>query len=87
MTEREYFVGYYSRIKFMNPKTLAEAVALAREVLTNASKESARLLREPPPEIRESNMPDGTVRLVVVWPDGEETNECIVTAPEKSFSA
>lgn len=60
------------------PLTFEDAVILARELMEYGGKEAARIRHEAPPTVREEIMLNGDMRLVAVWPDGEETNECVV---------
>ena len=58
-------------------ETFEDSVALAREIMTRAGNDAARILRTKPPKLREEKTLTG-VRIVTVWPDGAETNECVV---------
>ncbi len=55
-----------------------EAVQMAREILEQSSQQAARELRLPVPKIRREDNLTGC-RLVVVWFDGEETNDCQIS--------
>lgn len=57
--------------------------------MRNSGNAAAKTLKQAPPTVVETNEPDGTVRLVIRWPDGEETNECTLTPTghQKSFTA
>lgn len=59
-------------------KTFEETLKVAREILKEACDDTAKILGEPiPPRIEETVLPNGNVRLVVVWPDGYRSNECM----------
>ncbi len=58
-------------------ETFEDSVALAREMMSEAGHATARQLGIKPPTLREEKTMTG-VRIVVVWPDGTESNECTV---------
>jgi hypothetical protein len=60
-----------------DPLTFEEAVTFARLFLLGAGVNVARTLGIPPPSVREEKTLKG-VRLILVWHDGEETNECTI---------
>lgn len=68
-------------------ESFEDTVALAREIMTKAMNGAAKKLRTEPPTLREEKTMTG-IRLVVVWPDGAETNECVIqrTDNQSSFS-
>jgi len=45
--------------------------------MLEGGKAAAKQLGIAPPTLREEKTLTG-IRLVVVWPDGEETNECVI---------
>lgn len=61
----------------MKIETFDDALKLARQIMAAACSDAAKQLHCEPPTVREECTLTG-VRLVVVWPDGEETNECRV---------
>lgn len=58
--------------------TFEQMVEHARTIMRRAAQDAARILKEPVPELVETKLPHGGLRIVVRWPDGEETNECVV---------
>jgi len=58
-------------------QTFEEAIALGRIILLAACANAGKILGTVPPIIREELTLTGW-RAVVVWPDGEETNECVI---------
>lgn len=58
--------------------TFEQIVEQARAMMRAAARDAARILNEPEPILVETPLPHGGLRIVVRWPDGEETNECVV---------
>jgi hypothetical protein len=62
-------------------KTTADDVAVVREIMNAAHDYAFRILGERP-ELIEEPLPNGGMRFVSKWADGEETNECVVNPIE-----
>lgn len=58
-------------------ETFEDSIVLAREIMMEGGKAAAKQLGIAPPTLREEKTLTG-LRLVVVWPDGAETNECVI---------
>ena len=58
--------------------TFEQCLETAREIMTKAGNDAARMLGEAPPKLVETKLLDGSVRIVTEWPDGEQSNECVV---------
>jgi len=67
-------------------ETFEDSVAFARELMLEGGKAAAKQLGIAPPTLREEKTLTG-IRLVVVWPDGEETNECVIQRTDDQTQA
>lgn len=69
----------------MKMENFDDAVAFARECLTEGGKAAAKQLGQPEPKVIEEKTLTG-VRLVVEWADGERTNEAVITRTDNQVS-
>lgn len=58
--------------------TFEQCLVRARELMQKSGNMSADKLHIQRPHLKEYLLVDGSVKIAVVWPDGQESNWCVV---------
>lgn len=69
----------------MKMQNFDDAVAFAKECLTQCGEDAANKLGEPMPKVIEETTLTG-VRLVLEWADGERTNDAVINRTDNQVS-